>query len=206
MPQKRPKDRLPNRNRYGARMSKSAYPPSEALYPTPVVLVSSINRRTKQANIITIAWCGIVCSQPPQISISIRPSRLSHAAISETGEFVINIPTREMLAVTDLCGMRSGRDANKFKLCGFTADAASKVSAPLIKECPVNIECKVVSTQRLGTHDMFIGEVLAVHVDDSIKGRDGKIDYAKAKPFVYNQGEYWDLDKKIGFYGCSARK
>lgn len=185
-------------------MSKQVLPPGEALYPVPVTLVTSIDPATRRPNIITIAWCGIVCSRPPQISVSIRPSRLSHKTISETGEFVVNIPTREILARADLCGIRSGRDTDKFGLCGFTADPASRVTAPLIRECPVNIECKVVSAHRLGTHDMFIGEVLAVHVDDSIKGPDGKIDYAKASPFVYNQGEYWDLGKKAGFYGCSA--
>lgn len=186
-------------------MKKSLIPPHEALYPTPVVLVTCADVRTKYRNIITIAWCGIVCSKPPQISISIRPSRLSHRIISESGEFAVNIPAKDMIESVDLCGIRSGRDIDKFEAAGLTPLTAAKVSSPIIKECPVNIECTVKQTLSLGTHDMFIGEVVAVHVDDDIIGPEGKIDYKKAAPFVYNQGGYWDLGKKIGFYGFSAK-
>lgn len=187
-------------------MAKRCLPPSEALYPTPVVLVSSADPRTGKANIITIAWCGIVCSLPPQISISIRPARHSRSIIESSGEFVVNIPTARQLRETDLCGVKSGRDTDKFALCGFTPEPATKVAAPLIRECPVNIECKVRSVQRLGVHDMFIGEVVAVHIDDAVATPDGKVDIAKASPFVFTLGEYWDLRSKIGFYGCSAKK
>lgn len=186
-------------------MAKSLLPPYEALYPVPVVLVSCSGTDTQKNNIITIAWCGIVCSKPPQISISIRPSRFSHKIISVSREFVVNIPTKSILKAADLCGMQSGAKTDKFREAGLTPMAASKVSSPLIKECPVNIECVLKHTLPLGAHDMFIGEVVAVHIDEELLGPDGKIDYAKASPFVFNQGEYWDLDKKIGFYGCSSK-
>ena len=187
-------------------MPKTLLLPREALYPVPVVLVTSLDPATEQANIITIAWCGIVCSEPPQVSISIRPHRHSHGVIAKTKEFVINIPSASHLIETDRCGVRSGKDTDKFTLCGFTKEPASKVKAPLIKECPVNIECALRSTMRLGVHDLFIGEVVAVHADSSIRRGDGSIDFAKAAPIVFNQGEYWNLGKKIGFYGCSTKR
>jgi len=186
-------------------MSKLEIPPNEALYPVPVVLVTCIDRKRKKPNIITIAWCGVVASKPPLVSISIRPSRYSHALIKDGGEFVINIPTKDIMKKADLCGIRSGRDIDKFQACSFTSVPATVVSSPMIKECPVNIECKLKEVVSLGSHDMFIGEVVAVHADKDIVSAKGGIDYEKAKPFVYNQGEYWDLGKKIGFYGCSAK-
>lgn len=187
-------------------MAKSVIPPKELLYPTPVVLVSSLHPSTRKPNIITIAWCGIVCSEPPQISISIRPSRFSHAIIAKTGEFVINIPTASQLVPTDLCGIRSGRDTDKFALCGFTPEPATHVAAPLIRECPVNIECRVKEARQLGVHDMFIGEVLEVHIDDAVRSRDGKVDLAKAPPIAFANGDYWNLGSRIGFYGFSAKQ
>ena len=186
-------------------MRKLEIPASEALYPVPVVLVSARDREALRANIITIAWCGVVASKPPLISISIRPSRYSHKLIITEREFVINIPAKESVREADICGTLSGRDVDKFKQCGFTPIKSSKISAPLIKECPVNIECKLKDVVKLGSHDMFIGEVLVVHVDDSILGDDGKIDYAKAKPFVYNQGEYRECGSRIGHYGFSSK-
>ena len=186
-------------------MKKLEMPPSEALYPVPVVLVSSIDKATKKPNIITIAWCGIICSDPPLISISIRPARFSHKLISDTKDFVINVPSSGMVKEVDTCGVRSGRDIDKFKACSFTPVPSSKVSSPMIKECPVNIECELKKVVKLGVHDMFIGEVVAVHTDEGVVGEDGDIDYSKAKPFVFNQGEYWDLGKKIGTYGFSAK-
>jgi flavin reductase (DIM6/NTAB) family NADH-FMN oxidoreductase RutF len=184
-------------------MQKKQFPPSEALYPVPVVLVSCGG--TGDANIITIAWCGVVCSKPPLLSVSIRPSRHSHEIISATKDFVINIPSEDILKEADLCGIVSGRDKDKFSLCKFTKVPASKISSPMIEECPVNIECKVRNIIPLGAHDMFIGEVVAFHADNSVLGKDGHIDYRKAKPFVYNQGEYWNLGKVIGNYGFSGK-
>jgi flavin reductase (DIM6/NTAB) family NADH-FMN oxidoreductase RutF len=186
-------------------MRKLEASPGEALYPVPVVLVSVLDREAGRANIITIAWCGIVASNPPQISISIRPSRHSHKLITVEREFVVNIPSKDILKETDLCGTISGKDTDKFKLCGFTPVKSSKIFSPMIKECPVNIECKLKDVIKLGSHDMFIGEVVAVHKDETISCADGKIDYGKAKPFVFNQGEYRDLGRKLGYYGFSSK-
>ncbi len=186
-------------------MSKTEFPPKETLFPVPVVLVSSVDRATDAANIITIAWCGVVCSNPPMLSVSIRPSRHSHRLIKDTGDFVINIPDCAMLREVDICGVRSGKDVDKFEVCSFTRSQSVKVLSPAIQECPVNIECKVKNIISLGTHDMFIGEVLHVRADDHILNPQNGIDYSKASPFVYNQGEYWSLGKHIGRYGFSSK-
>lgn len=184
-------------------MQKKQFPPSEALYPVPVVLVSS--GTMERPNIITIAWCGVVCSGPPLLSVSIRPSRYSHKLIKDTGDFAINIPGEELIKKTDLCGIISGASKDKFKLCSFTKVASSKIVSPMIQECPANIECKLKEVISLGAHDMFIGEVVAFHVDESVLGENGRLDYKKAKPIVYNQGEYWNLGKRIGSYGFSGK-
>ena len=184
-------------------MSKLELSPSEALYPVPVVLVSC--GKQDLANIITIAWCGVACSKPPLLSISIRPSRHSSGIIKDTGDFVINIPTQDLLKEIDICGTVSGRDKDKFSLCNFTKSDPSIVKSPMIKECPANIECKVAKILNLGAHDMFIGEVVKVHHDRSVLDKEGNMDYSKALPIVYNQGEYWSLGKRIGRYGFSAK-
>lgn len=186
-------------------MQKSAFPPAGGLYPVPVVLVSSIDKSSGGANIITIAWCGMACSEPPQLTVSIRPSRYSHKLIQEAGDFVVNVPRSSMIKEVDICGTRSGRDMDKFESCSFTRLASSKVSSPAIQECPVNIECRVKDIAKLGTHDMFIGEVLALRVDNEILGPEKNIDYLKADPLVFNQGEYWSLGKRLGSYGFSAK-
>ncbi|MEI6863147.1 MAG: flavin reductase family protein [Candidatus Omnitrophota bacterium] len=186
-------------------MPKIEFPPSEALYPVPVVLVSCIDKSAKKTNIITLAWCGVVCSKPPMLGLSIRPSRFSHRLISETKDFVINIPSIKILNETDLCGVITGKDTDKFKACSFTQQASSKVSSPMIAECPVNIECVLKSIIKLGTHDLFLGEVVSVHADDNILKPSGAIDYDLAQPFVYTQGEYRELGKKMGLYGFSKK-
>lgn len=186
-------------------MSKLELPPSEGLYPVPVVLVSCLDKSTEHSNVITIAWCGVVSSNPPQLSISIRPSRHSFKLIKDAGDFVVNVPTSDMVKSVDLCGIQSGNNVDKFSLCKFTKISSTKISSPMIKECPVNIECIVKNVLDLGSHHMFIGEVLSVHVDKEISDKSGRIDFTKTKPFVYNQGEYWDLDKKIGFHGFSGK-
>lgn len=185
-------------------MQKTRLPPSEALYPVPVVLVSSGDNN--RANIITVAWCGVVCSKPPLLSISIRPSRYSHKIISRVRDFVINIPGEDLLDKADFCGIASGGSTDKFKACGFTKLDSEEISSPGIEECPVNIECMVIRDIKLGAHDMFIGEVAAVHVDADLLDEDGGIDYKKARPIVYNLGEYWNLGKKIGHHGFSSKK
>ncbi|MFA6320680.1 MAG: flavin reductase family protein [Candidatus Omnitrophota bacterium] len=186
-------------------MHKTDFPPREGLFPVPVVLVSSVDKTTGSANIITIAWCGVVCSNPPMLSVSIRPSRYSHRLIKNTGDFAVNIPDAAMLKEVDICGIRSGKDTDKFKLCSFTPAPSRKILSPAIKECPVNIECKVKDIISLGAHDMFIGEVLGIRADNSILTSAKSIDYSKISPFVYNQGEYWSLGKRIGHYGFSSK-
>ena len=186
-------------------MAKVDLPPGEGLYPLPVVLVSCIDKKSKKPNVITIAWCGVICSNPPQISISIRPSRYSHKLISQTGDFVVNIPTKNLVREADMCGMRSGKDVDKFHITSLATIPSTKVSSPMIKECPVNIECVLKKVIKLGTHDMFIGVVVAVHADKEVIGASGSIDFRAAAPFVYNNGEYWDLAKKIGYYGFSDK-
>ena len=185
-------------------MSKIELPQGEFSCPVPVVLVSCLDKDINKPNIITIAWCGVVCSNPPQLSISIRPSRYSHKLIKDSGNFAINIPTMEMIKKVDLCGVRSGKDTDKFELCGFTAMPSSKISSPIIEECPVNMECGLKEIVKLGSHDMFIGEVLALHADEEIL-KDGKIDLRMTKPFVYDQGKYWNLGVQIGYYGFSSK-
>ncbi|MDD5421918.1 MAG: flavin reductase family protein [Candidatus Omnitrophota bacterium] len=186
-------------------MPKSDIPTGTGLFPIPVVLISCIEKDCERANIITIAWCGIICSEPPSVAASIRPSRHSYKMIKSTGDFVMNIPTKSLIDKVDQCGLRSGKEIDKFKEFGFTRVASAKVRSPMIQECPVNIECVVKDIVKLGAHDMFIGEVLAIHADTEAIDMDGHFDYARIQPFVYNQGEYWDLGKKIGFYGFSAK-
>ena len=181
-------------------MAKIEKEPKTALYPVPAVLVTCVDDAGK-ANIITIAWAGIVCSEPPMVSIAIRPHRYSHPLIAASGEFVVNIPGEDLLRETDGCGMVSGRDVDKFEKFGLTPEPGSKTKVPLIKECPVSLECKVTRRLSLGTHDLFIGEVLAVHIDESVLDEKERVDFAKAKPITFNSGEYWNLKEKIGHYG-----
>jgi flavin reductase (DIM6/NTAB) family NADH-FMN oxidoreductase RutF len=129
---------------------------------------------------------------------------LSQSIIKKTGDFVINIPAADILKEVDTCGVISGREADKFRRCGLHAEESRKVSSPRIKECPVNIECKLRDMKRLGSHDMFLGEVVAVHVDEALLDRNGKIDYKKANPIVYNQGEYWNIGEHLASYGFSG--
>lgn len=185
-------------------MAKVEIEATTVLFPLPVVLTTCVDGAGKP-NIITLAWAGIVCSEPPTLSISIRPHRYSYKLIKEQGEFVVNIPTTEIMKETDICGTVSGQNTDKFSLTKLTPEKAKVVKPPLIKECPVNLECRVKDSIKLGTHEMFIGEILAVHVDKSVMSSSGEVDYSKAKPFTYNQGEYWDLKEKIGFYGCSKK-
>jgi flavin reductase (DIM6/NTAB) family NADH-FMN oxidoreductase RutF len=177
------------------------------LFPTPVAMISCGGDQTAP-NIITIAWIGVVCSEPTILSVSIRPGRHSYAMIKQTGEFVVNIPAESQLASLDFCGVASGRDVDKFKELGLTAVPASKVSAPLIKECPVNLECKVIDSRKLGTHDMFLAEVVAVHLDDEVMNEKGGIDISRLKPIAYcpQASQYWSLKEPIGTYGFTKGK
>lgn len=150
-------------------MGKQLWKPGNMLYPLPVVMVSLADRDGRP-NIITLAWVGTVCTNPPMVSISVRPERYSYPILKETGEFVINLTTKELAFATDYCGVKSGRDVDKFKEMGLTPIPASEVKAPMIKESPVNIECKVRQILPLGSHDMFLADVVAVHADEKIYG------------------------------------
>jgi Conserved protein/domain typically associated with flavoprotein oxygenases, DIM6/NTAB family len=162
---------------------------SERMYPNPVILVSCSN--DGKDNIITLAWAGTVCSVPPLISISIRPPRYSHGLISLSREFVINIPDETMAPVCNYCGANSGRNVDKFKDLGLHKEKGLIVNAPLIKECPINIECKVKEIIHLGTHDMFIGEVVSVNADEEVVYPDGDIDYEKISMLSYLMNNYF---------------
>lgn len=183
---------------------KKVKDPSTALFPVPAVLVTVAGDNGKD-NIITLAWVGTVNSDPPMLSIGVRPSRHSHRLLEETGEFVVNLPGAGMVREVDLCGMVSGKDEDKFALCGFGRQPASRVRAPLIDRCPVNIECVVRNKLSLGSHDLYIGEVLAVHVDESVL-EGGRIDLKKMQPLAYAAGEYWSLGEKLFMMGFSVKK
>lgn len=184
-------------------MSKTVLKGATLLAPLPVVMVS-VGDKT-DSNIITIAWTGVVCSQPPRVFISVRHERHSYEMLKRTSEFVINFTTEKLLAACDYCGIRSGRDIDKFAEMKFTREPASQVSAPLIAESPINLECKVFDVLNLGSHDMFLADVLAIHVDDELM-TDGKIDYAKAKLVNYQHGEYYATGKRLGRFGYAAQR
>lgn len=176
--------------------------PWTALFPCPVALVTCVDSEGNP-NIITLAWVGTVCSDPPMLGLGIRPQRYSYELIESSGEFAVNIPTKNILKETDLCGLVSGRDVDKFSETGLTPEPADIIKPPLVRECPVNIECVVKKKVPLGVHHLFLGEIVCVHVDEDVLNDNGKIDFNKAAPFVYNQGEYWSLNQKIGIPGFS---
>ncbi len=186
-------------------MSKQLWKPGNMLYPLPVVLVSVSDGQGKD-NVFTVAWAGTICSDPAMVSISVRPERFSYDMIMDTKEFVINLTTEELVKATDYCGVRSGRDEDKFEKMNLTKLPGSIVKAPLIEESPINLECKVVKIERLGTHDMFMAEVVAVHADEKYLDENGKFSLSKANPIVYSHGEYYTMGEKLGTFGYSVRK
>lgn len=186
-------------------MSKQTWKPSTILNPVPVVMVTSVDKEGKP-NIITLAWAGTINSEPPMVSISIRKSRYSHGLIKDRREFVINLTTEKLAYVTDFCGVKSGRDMDKFEAAKLTPEKASVVGVPLIKESPVNIECVVKQIIELGSHDMFLGEIVAVDVDESLLDEKGKLHMDKAGLICYSHGEYWSLKKALGFFGYSVAR
>ena len=188
-----------------AEYKKQIWKPGNMLYPLPVVMVSVADGSGKK-NIITVAWTGTVCSDPPMVSISVRPERYSYQMIQETGEFVINLATKELAFATDYCGVKSGRDIDKFKELGLTAMPASKVKAPLIGESPVSIECKVTEVKHLGTHDMFLAEVVAVQADERYMDDKNRFHLEQADPIVYSHGAYLCCGEQLGTFGYSVRK
>ena len=179
--------------------------PWAALFPCPVILLTCVDSVGKP-NIITLAWVGVACSDPPTLSVGVRPQRHSYKIIEDSGEFVVNIPGKNLLKQTDYCGIVSGKDVDKFSKTGLTQEPAEKVRPPLIKECPVNMECIVKKKIPLGTHDLFLGEVVCVHVDKKILDEKERIDFTKVAPFVYNQREYWNLNRKLGMHGFAKKR
>lgn len=187
-------------------MSKNTFKGSVVLNPVPVVLVTSRNKENKD-NVFTVAWTGTVCTRPPMLSIAIRPERLSYEYIKETMEFTINLPTRRLTRETDFCGVRSGRDIDKIKEMNFTLKEGKEVSSPYIEECPVNIECKVKSIIPLGTHDLFLAEVMCSHIDQKLMDENEKIHFEWANLITYSHGEYFPVPKTpIGKFGYSVAK
>ena len=187
-------------------MSKNYFKGSVVLNPVPVVMVTSRNNEGKD-NVFTVAWTGTVCTKPPMLSISIRSERLSYEYIKESMEFTINLPTRRLTRETDFCGVRSGRVVDKISEMKFTMKEGKEVNSPYIDECPVNIECKVKSIIPLGTHDLFIAEVLCSHIDEKLIDENGKIHFEWANLITYSHGEYFPVPKTpIGSFGYSVAK
>ena len=186
-------------------MAKQTWKAGNMLYPLPAVMVSVTDGKG-QDDIITVAWTGTICTNPPMVYISVRPSRFSHHMLMETGEFVINLTTEKLTRATDYCGVRSGRDVDKFKETGLTREKAEFVKAPMIRESPVSIECRVTEVKKLGSHDMFLAEVLAVHADEEYMDENNRFDLNHARPLVYSHGEYLGTGKKLGTFGYSVKK
>lgn len=186
-------------------MPKQSWKPSTLLNPVPVVMVTSADANGKP-NIITLAWAGTINSEPPMLSISVRKERYSYGLIKEKGEFVVNLTTQKLAHSTDLCGVKSGRDVDKFQMCGLTPEKATKVDVPMIAESPVSIECVVKNRIELGSHDMFIAEIVAVNVDEALLDENGKLHMDKAGLICYSHGNYWSLGESLGYFGYSVTK
>lgn len=187
-------------------MSKVDFKGSVVLNPVPVVLITSRNSEGKD-NVFTIAWGGTVCTKPPMVSISIRPERLSYEYIKESMEFIINMPSQKIVKAVDYCGVRPGRKFDKIKEMGFTMKEGTHVNAAYIDECPVSIECKVKSITPLGTHDMFVAEVVGSHINEDLMDEKGKIHFEKGDLITYCHGEYYPMSKNaIGSFGFSVAK
>lgn len=186
-------------------MGKQIWKPGNMVYPLPAVMVSC-QAPGERPNILTIAWTGTICTNPPMLYISVRPERYSYGIIKQTGQFVVNLTTAKLVEATDYCGVKSGRDVDKFKATGLTPVSGSQTDAPLIQESPVNIECEVKGIQELGSHHMFLAEVKAVHVDESYMNERGKFELNKTGMLAYSHGEYLELGKVLGTFGYSVKK
>lgn len=184
---------------------KQIWKPGNMIYPLPAVLVSVATPDGKD-NLLTIAWTGTVSTNPAMAYISVRPERYSYSLIRESGEFVINLTTEAMAWATDFCGVRSGREVDKFAETGLTREKAEHVSAPLVAESPVNIECRVREVVDYGSHHMFVADVLAIHADEAYMDENGKFDLSRAGLLAYSHGEYYTLGKKLGRFGHSVKK
>ena len=187
-------------------MDKRSFKGSVILNPVPVVLITSRNKNGDE-NVFTVGWTGTLCTKPPVLSISVRPERLSYEYIKETMEFVVNLPTASMVKAVDYCGVKSGKTVDNIKEMNFNLVESTNINVPYIKECPVNIECRVREIMSLGTHDVFIADVLGSHVDESLIDEKGKIHFEEANLISYCHGEYYPLPKKsLGSFGFSVAK
>ena len=186
-------------------MEKITWKPGNMLYPLPAVMVSCADRAGND-NILTIAWTGTICSNPPMLSISVRKERHSYPMIHESGEFVVNLTTEDLVFATDYCGVKSGRDVDKWKEMNLTRESGEVVKAPMIKESPVNIECRVTEEKDLGSHVMFLAEVVSVHVDKAYMDDQQKFHLDKANPIVYSHGTYFGMGRELGTFGYSVKK
>ena len=175
------------------------------LYPLPAVLVTAADSQGR-ANVFTAAWTGTVCTNPPMVYISVRPERFSHHMILETGEFVLNLTTEKLAYAVDYCGVKSGRDTDKFRKLKLWTEPASEVKAPMIKDAQVCIECRVTEVKHLGSHDLFLAKVLAVHAEEDYLDQKGRLRLQEAGMLVYSHGEYYGLGKKLGTFGYSVRR
>lgn len=186
-------------------MEKELWKPGNMLYPLPAVMVSCMEEG-KKPNIITVAWTGTVCTNPPMVYISVRPERYSYEIIKNSGEFVINLTTEQLCRAVDYCGVRSGRDVDKFKEMQLTPSVSETVQAPGILESPVNIECRVEEIKELGSHHMFLAQVTAVRVDKKYMDERGRFDLSQSYPLIYSHGEYYKTGARIGKFGYSVQK
>ncbi len=185
-------------------MSKQFWKGSTLLAPVPAALVTC--GTLEKPNVLTIGWTGIVCTRPPMTYISVRPERFSHDIIMHSGEFVINLTTSAMVKYVDLCGVKSGKDTDKFAVCGFHAVPSEKLSVPIIDECPVSLECKVTEIKPLGSHTMFLAEIVGIDVDEKYIDSKGKLNLQQCGLTAYAHGEYFALGRKLGDFGFSVRR
>lgn len=185
-------------------MSKQVWKPSVILNPVPVVLVTCSDG--KNDNVFTVAWTGTVCTTPAMTYISVRKERYSYDIIKNSKEFCINLVTKDLVYATDYCGVKTGRKEDKFNAMNLTKEKASQINAPILKESPVNIECKVKEIKELGSHDMFLAEVVSINVDDKYIDENGKFDLSKCNLVTYSHGEYFSLGEKLGKFGFSVKK
>lgn len=185
-------------------MSKVTWKSGTFLYPLPAVMVSCGNM--EKSNIITVAWTGILNTNPAMVYISVRPTRYSYSLIKESGEFVINLTTKDLAYATDWCGVKTGAKVDKFAEMHLTKEKAKFVKCPMIKESPVSVECKVKEIKELGSHHMFVSEVLAINADEKYIDEKGAFDISKCDLIAYSNGNYYSLGKKIGRFGFSVQK
>lgn len=186
-------------------MKRQYWKPGNMLYPLPVVMVSC-KRKDERPNIITVAWAGTICTNPAMLSISVKPERYSYDIIKESGEFVVNLVTKDMAYETDFCGVKSGKDIDKFKELGLKEAESKIVKVPGIDKSPVNIECKVVEVKKLGSHSMFIAKVVSVNVNEALIDETGRFNLNQADLLTYSHGEYYSLGKKVGTFGYSVKR